>query len=58
MGDVINTKTQVQDYVKNFAEPDYVNDRYLFIRDLYLQYRTFQLKKDVNWDSFYDQTEN
>jgi len=58
MGDVINTKTQVQDYVKNFAEPDYVNDRYLFIRDLYLQYRTFQLTKDVNWDSFYDQTEN
>jgi phospholipid-binding lipoprotein MlaA len=55
-GNVIDGKASVAEYLKNFPEPSYVNDRYIFVRDLYLQYRSFQLsRQQVDWDTFYDQ---
>lgn len=47
-------KANVAEYLKNFPEPAYVEDRYVFIRDAFLQYRNYQLNPEPeNWDSFY-----
>jgi phospholipid-binding lipoprotein MlaA len=54
--DILDTRASAADYLANFPEPPYAADRYVFVRDAFLQYRTFQLtKQKVDWDSFYDQ---
>jgi phospholipid-binding lipoprotein MlaA len=59
IGDIIDTKSVVADYLDNFSQPAYVADKYIYMRDLYLQYRNFQLnKKKVDWDSFYGEEDD
>lgn len=47
-------KSNVAEYLKNFPEPAYIEDRYVFMRNAYLQYRSFQLNPEpTRWDDFY-----
>lgn len=50
----LQKKSNIAEYLKSFPEPPYVEDRYVFIRDAFLQYRQFQLNPSSNrWDDFY-----
>jgi phospholipid-binding lipoprotein MlaA len=54
----LQKKASVSDYLKNFPEPAFVADRYIFIRDAFLQYRKYQLSPHSdNWENFYNQDE-
>jgi hypothetical protein len=54
LGDLIETKASVSDYLENFPQPAYIDDEYSFIRDAWMQWRRNQLARVVDWDSFYD----
>lgn len=50
----LQKKANIAQYIKSFPEPAYVDDRYVFIRDAFLQLRNYQLNPDQNrWDDFY-----
>ncbi len=51
----LETKNNVSEYLKGFSETPYIDDKYIFVRDAFLQYRQYQLDNGkVNWDRFYD----
>ena len=51
----IETRSNVNEYTTNFTETPFVEDKYTFMRDAYLQYRKYQLENGImDWDSFYE----
>jgi len=52
---LIDTKANLAEHLQKLTSLPYIEDKYSFVRDSYLQYRNYQLQSgQVNWDSFYD----
>jgi len=56
MLNAVETRSSLSDYIDQVNQTSFIQDRYLFIRDSYLQYRNNSLKDgEHNWDDFYNQ---
>lgn len=51
----LETKSNISEYLKPMENTPYIEDKYTFVRDAFLQYRQYQLDSGkVNWDQFYN----
>jgi len=51
----LETKSNLTEYSQSFTDVPFIEDRYTFVRDAYLQYRQYQLENKVmDWDAFYN----